>query len=290
MKMRTTILLVGAVGLFSSTVLAQIPNGGFEDWTTGGAYQDPTNWITFNELTSLEGVSLSCEQGSPGAVGNHYAMLTTRNTADIGLLPGIIGVGSAAAEDGGFPYTSRPGAFTGQWQYDVMTDDSAFAAVQFTHWNTATQSEDVVGVGVLYASGTVSSWQTFNVPIMYFIGSTPDSAFVTVGSSSYTNPVEGSTMKIDDLAFGGTAAGIDEAEVAIGLRMYPSPTADVLHVTANQPIAEVTLMDMTGRIVLDQGTNDQALTFNVADLHAGRYILLVRMAGGKRLMRSFVKQ
>jgi hypothetical protein len=42
--------------------------------------------------------------------------------------------------------------------------------------------------------------------------------------------------------------------------------------------------------VLRQGVTGQDLTFNVADLHAGRYLVQARMAGGKRLVRSFVKR
>jgi hypothetical protein len=286
MKLRLLLPTVALTGLIAPAT-AQVPNGGFENWTTVGTYQDPSQWITFNALTSLGGSDPSCQQGTPGAVGNYYATITTRNTT-LGLIQGIISVGDATSGNIGFAYSSRPAALTGQWQYGIQAGDSALVAVQLTKWNSATQSEDVIGVGAVEVGGSLTGWNTLNVPINYTSSQNPDTAFIAI-ASSMNSPVDGSFVKVDALAFGGTPAGISETEAAVALRVYPSPATDRLTITAEEPIAEVFIMDMTGRTVLRQEVNAGTAVLNVADYHSGRYLLQLRMADGKRMVRSFIK-
>lgn len=287
MELRVLLPAVAIIGLLAPAT-AQVPNGGFENWITVGAYQDPSQWITFNALTSLGGGEPSCAQGTPGAVGNYYATVTTRNTTSFGLLPGIISVGDATTGSTGFAYSSRPAAMTGQWQYGIQPGDSALVAVQLSKWNTATQTEDIIGIGALEIAGTLTGWNALNVPINYVSSANPDSAFIVIASST-GSAVEGSFVKIDALGFGGTAAGINEMEQAVALRVYPSPVSDQLTISAEEPIAEILIMDMTGRTVLRQEVNSGTVTLNVADYQSGRYLLRSRMADGKLMVRSFVK-
>ena len=286
--MKHKLLLFGAVATFSSaTAWAQIPNGGFETWNTVGNYQDPAQWITFNSITSIAGAQPSCAQGSPGAVGSYYATVTTRNTA-FGMFPGIITVGDPNSGATGFAYSSRPAALTGKWQYGIQPNDSGFVAIYLTKWNTVTQHSDSVGGGALAVNGTLSGWQNLNVPIQYFNSANPDTAYLFV-ASSLNSPVEGSFIKVDDLSF-GAASGIGELDQVSGLRIFPSLATDEVNVTADSPIADVMVMDLTGRSVLEQAVGAQQATVGVADLSTGRYLLQVRMVDGKRQVRSFVKR
>ncbi|MGV9014079.1 MAG: T9SS type A sorting domain-containing protein [Flavobacteriales bacterium] len=280
------LILAAFAGLSSATALAQIPNGGFETWNTVGAYQDPAQWITFNALTSLAGAQPSCAQSSPGAVGSYYATLTTRNTA-FGLLPGLMSIGNANSGATGFAYSSRPAALTGQWQYGIQPTDSGFVAIYLTKWNTTTQHSDSVGGGAVAAIGTLSGWHALNVPIQYFSAVNPDTAYIII-ASSLNAPVDGSFIKIDDLGF-GAASGIGELDQVLSLRVFPSLATDVVNVTAESPIADVTVMDLTGRTLLIKAVGAEQATVGVANLPTGRYFMQVRMLDGKRQVRSFVK-
>lgn len=272
--------------------MAQIPNGGFENWTTIDTYQDPDNWITMNSSTAFAGV-FSCEEGMPGTVGSAFAKVTSRQLVPgqpASTVPGILISGDATTGNGGFPYTDRPAALNGSWQYGIQDNDAGNILVLFSKWNGGTQTSDVIGTGTMPITGSLTSWQTFSVPITYANELDPDSAAIVIFSSTGV-AVDGSFIWVDDLSFGAAATtGIDEAGLAIGINLYPSPATDVLHVSANRPIAEVTMMDMSGRTVLRQGVTGEDLTFNVADFRAGRYLMQLRMAGGKRLVRSFVKR
>lgn len=286
--MKHKLLLIGTIAALSSaTALAQIPNGGFETWNTVGTYQDPAQWITFNALTSLAGAQPSCAQGSPGAVGSYYATVTTRNTA-FGMIQGIMTLGDANSGSTGFAYSSRPAALTGKWQYGIQPTDSGFVAIYLTKWNTVTQHSDSVGGGAATAIGTLSGWQNLNVPIQYFNAMNPDTAYIIV-ASSLNSPVEGSFIKIDDLGF-GAASAIGELDQVSGLRIFPSLATDEVNVTADSPIADLMVMDLTGRSVLEQAVGAQQASVDVADLSTGRYFLQVRMVDGKRQVRSFVKR
>ncbi|MEO7082279.1 MAG: T9SS type A sorting domain-containing protein [Flavobacteriales bacterium] len=287
MKLRLLIPSVALIG-FAVQATAQVPNGGFETWTTVGTYLEPANWITFNSLTSLGGVDPSCEQGSPGAVGGHYATVTTRNTA-FGIFQGLIISGDPVSSTAGFPYTSRPAAFTGKWQYAIQPQDTGLVVVYFSKWNNATQSSDSIGGGAVELLGTLSGWQDMNIPITYFTAAIPDTAYILIASSR-TAAVEGSFIKVDNLGF-GTISGINEDALAVqAIKLFHSPATDAFIVSAERPIQQVKVMDMTGRTVLEQGANAAELTVNVADLKAGRYLVQLQFANGDRQVRSLVKQ
>lgn len=288
--MKTRLLLPLVFGVVSATTsLAQVPNGGFENWSTVGTYLDPDGWITFNSLTSLAGASASCAQGSPGAVGSHYATVTTQNTVAFGVIQGILISGDGTTGTAGFPYTSRPGAMTGQWQYGIQPSDTGLVVVYLTKWNTATMTTDSVGGGAVAVQGSLSGWHPLNVPITYFTSVTPDTAYVAIISSSGDTPVAGSFISVDGLDF-GVASGVVEVEQVPSLRIYPSPATDVLNITAASPISDVEVLDLTGRSVVRKALGASGSTLDVADLPTGRYLLQVRMADGKRQVRSFVKQ
>lgn len=288
--MKTRILLSSlAVGCLLAPATAQIPNGGFENWTTppGANYQDPEGWITFNALTTLEGGQPSCAQGTPGAVGNYYATVTTQGTA-FGPIQGIASVGDPVSGSTGFAYTGRPAALTGQWQYGIQSGDQGMVAVVLTKWNASDDSSHTVGVAVAEASGSLSGWNALNQAFVYQTNENPDSAFVVV-ASSLNSPVAGSFIKVDDLGMGGSTSGVSE-EDALAMHLYPSPASNRLNVSTGMPMQEIDILDMTGRTVMHQATGAAIAVMNVSDLEHGRYLVRVLMKNGKHFVRSFVKE
>lgn len=278
---------MAVIGL-AATAGAQVPNGGFEQWSTpdGASYLDPDGWITFNSLTDLAGADLSCAQGSPGAVGLHYATVTTRNT-DFGLFPGMVMTGDPQSGASGFPYASRPGVLSGQWQYGIQSGDQGMVAAYFSKWNPVTQTSDSVGAGVALLEGSVSGWTSFSIPVQYFNANTPDTAYVVV-ISSMNEPVDGSFIKVDALGF-GASTGVGELEDA-SVNLYPSPTMGLVHVSVTRPVELAEVMDLTGRQVLSQAVQAGKATLDLSALPAGRYLVRLRFADGQRQVRTVVKQ
>lgn len=286
MKLHILLPAIAFTGLLVPAV-AQIPNGGFEDWTTVSTYQEPNGWITFNGLATIGGGDPTTEQGTPGAVGSYFAKVTTRNTA-FGMIQGVLITGDVSTGSTGFAYASRPAAFTGQWQYGIQPQDTGMVAVYFSKWNTTTQHSDSIGAGVALVLGSLSGWNAMNIPITYFSSATPDTAYIGV-FSSMNSPVEGSFIQLDDLGF-GAASGIEETKAAAAIRVFPSPATTVLNVVSDKQIEEVDLLDMTGRIVLKHNASAKAATVDLDDLNTGRYLVQLRMEDGTRNVRSFVKE
>ncbi len=277
--MKTHLLFIGAVGLLPiSTVMAQIPNSGFENWTTVDDHLDPDGWMTENEQLAAFGV-FTCEKGTPGAVGDAYVKLTSK------VFPGTSSVITAVMA-AGFPYSGRPAAWNGSVKYDIQAGDEANVTVGFYLNGVG------IGVGLFSFTGTQSNWVEFSIPITYGDGSSvPDSAYIAIGSSG-SDAVAGTTISFDDLSFGALNgnAGIQEAQASVGLRVYPTLATDVLNLIADQPLAEVDVLDLTGRNLMSQATQAENLPLNVSALNTGRYLLQIRLADGRRLVRSFVKQ
>ena len=269
--------------LLSTSASAQIPNGGFESWEDHGTYMDPTGWLTYNDIVTPSGPVITVEQGFPGAVGAYYAKITTRPMPS-GSIP-IQGWMSI----NGFPHAGRPEQLTGQWQYGIQPGDTGVVMVALSKWNTTFGTTDPIAYGTIEVVGDLSGWHPLSVPITYYSEEVPDTAYIQFESSvNFDMPVIDSFMKVDDLAFAGTV-GVKERSEVTEVRIFPSPATSSLHIVADQWFAEVEVLDMTGRTVLEQGVHAAQVALDVADLKPGRYMVRMQMADGGREVRTFVK-
>jgi len=281
--MRATLIPLTLLPLLAT---AQIPNGGFEDWVDQGGYLDPVGWLTYNDVvTPGGGPATTVEQGTPGVTGNYHCVITT---VQVPLGPTIQGWISAGVDgnNAGFPYASRPEMLTGQWQYGVQPNDTAQVTVALI--NGASQT--FIAHGTLEVTGSLSAWQTFQVPLTYFSTETPDTAFIQIVSSiSFPNPIAGSFVKVDDLAFVGTV-GMNEVNVGTLTNLYPNP--GTTHFTVSLPPSPhtITLFDATGRMVLEQRTTDERPVIGTEHLPSGMYRITVREERGAVMGATWVKE
>lgn len=245
---------------------AQIPNGSFENWVDMGGFLDPVGWHTYNDAVP-GGAVLMVEPGTPGAVGNYHAVITTRNVpGGVSPIQGWMSAGGQTPGPAGFPYNTRPAMLTGQWQYDIQPMDTA--QVQVSLINSTNQTW--IAHGTIEVTGSLDSWQMFQVPLTYFSSDIPDTAYIQIASSiNFVSPVAGSFVKVDDLAFAGSV-GLDEQVSASGLLLFPSPGADVLNISISSP-GELRLFDATGRIVFQSRVSAHANSFDVSNLVPGLF-------------------
>jgi hypothetical protein len=270
-----SILLGGSI-LASS---AQIPNAGFENWTDQDTYTEPTDWLTYNEVPTVAGATV--EQGTPGNPGNFHAVITTRQSTGGSFdIQGWISAGNSSGA-AGFSCVQRPGSLTGQWQYAVQAGDTAQALVAFSKWNGSAAVP--LGIGTLEVTGTISSWQAFNVPITWLTGDMPDTAYIQIVSSiNFDAPVVGSTMKVDDLAFSGSA-GIDEQAVQQPVFIMHSLAEDVLQITSSET-GGLQFYDAGGRLVMTRSIQGLNTTLSISSLPKG--MVLYRFIGCDGLVTS----
>lgn len=287
MVLRTLLPCLTVLGLLTAA-MAQIPNAGFEQWVDQGGYTEPANWLTYNDVLTPQGYFATCDPGTPGATDAYHAMITSRTTPEGSTIQGWMSAGTSATH-AGFPYAQRPATLIGQWQYGIQPSDTGEVQIALIGWNGSSGGPEMIAHGSLKVTGNVGAWTTFSVPFTYFSSAAPDTALIQFAASKdFTAPVEGSFMKIDDLAFAGTV-GLNDRTASLLFSLHPSPTTSVLRITSGSSIADVTVTDLTGRTVMTRSMNAPRLTLDVAELPAGRYF--VRVCGTDHTvgMRSFVK-
>ena len=256
--MKKIVTLFTAI-VISFTLHAQIPNPGFESWTTVGSYETPDGWDNLDSLTNALSV-YTCEKDTPGYPGASYLKLTSK-TAGIYVAPGIAVSGkidiASMAPRSGFAFTSRPANLVGNWQYMAYGADQGHIAVMLSKWNTSTSTRDTVSFTDYALPGMVMSWATFSIPLTYLSGSVPDTALIVL-SASGTTPVNMSYLYVDSLAFSGSVPTTGFAAVTpntAGLSLFPNPskgTTGILFNSTDVSNARILITDLAGACIFSQ--------------------------------------
>lgn len=280
--------------LICTSAHAQIPNAGFENWTSVGSYVTPTSWDNPNSYTSIASV-YTCDSGmdSPPA-GAAYLKLTTQ-TVLTAAIPGVAVTGQISVSgtsytvSGGFPYTVRPASLAGQWQYMGSGSDNARIGVFLWKWNSATSSRDTVALRDTTLTGMAMSWSSFSIPLIYSSGSMPDSAIIVLSSSaSATSATAGSYLWIDDLAFSGTVpAGVISVNTIVPkTSVFPNPAHGQVtvyyHATSSGNVL-LQVCDVTGSEVNSSSrrivAGENNLVVDVSSLAQGHYFVRITNNG-----------
>ena len=252
--MKKTILSIAAIAFTSASLFAQIPNNGFENWTSMGSYSNPDGWDQLNNLTANSSI-YTCTKGTPGFVGTGYLKLVSKtvgtNVAPGVAVSGLIDVGAMKPKSG-FPYTGQPQKLTGSWQYMASGADAGFVAVILTKWNSTSMKRDTIAKANQVLSGMAMSWATFNINLTYKISALPDSAIIVL-SASGTTPVANSYLYVDNLSFVGNVAGINTIDNYVSnINTYPNPTSDNINVelyAQKVSTIKLQLVDITGKLI-----------------------------------------
>lgn len=239
---------------FSITAIAQIPNAGFENWTTVKTYSNPDGWGTMNNTTTLAGV-YTATKGTPGNPGSSYLKLTSK-TVGSSVVNGIAVSGSLDSitmkPKSGFAFNSRPANLTGKWQHMISGNSQGSVQVTLTRWDKGTNMRMTVGTGNLTLSGMAMSWASFSVPITYSEGNYPDSCIIVLKASGNA-PANGDYLWVDELAFSGTVTGVENQNTIVrDLVIFPNPARDFMDIklSINLPQEVVfQLMDITGKLI-----------------------------------------
>jgi hypothetical protein len=292
MKKLTIFLSILAI---CNSLIAQIPNSGFETWTTVGSYDTPTGWDNLNATTSPLSV-YTCEKGTPGDPGASYLKLTSKTVTGIGVAPGVAVSGVldplTFLPKSGFPYTTRPGYLTGNWQYMEFSGTGADAGhiiIFLSKWNIPANRRDTIAFKNYTLPGMIMSWASFSIPLTYYSTATPDSAIIVL-SSSGTAPVNNSYLYVDNLAFTGTpVTSVTNIPGNTPLSyIYPNPAASLANISYNgfsEKNIQINIADINGRNIISfspkAAIGENKFQVNVSDLVKGVYI--VRINDGQNI-------
>jgi len=272
------------------TASAQIPNAGFETWTTTSGYNMPDSWDNMNAMTAAMSV-YTCTKGTPGSAGTSYLKLVSKSVSGMGVMPGVATSGTLDQTNmsrpwarSGFAFSQRPQSLTGKWQYMASGSDQGYIGVFLTRWDAATGKRDTVAYALKNLTGMAMSWASFTLNLSYKSTADPDSAMILFSASGMT-PVANSYLYVDALAFTGVVAAINADNPIQGLTVFPNPATEHLVITvkdiaANQ--ATVSLINAAGMTVRTYAgaIPSEGYVLSTLGLAAGAYTLRVTTSTG----------
>jgi len=282
----------------SVAMMAQIPNSGFENWTSMGTYDNPDGWGTLNNTTAIASV-YTVTKATPGSPGNYYMKITSR-TIGTAVAGGIAVSGRLDSMTmqpmSGFAYNQRPANFTGKWQHMIYGTSQGSVMATLTRWDTGLNQRVAVATASVTLSGMAMSWATFTLPFTYADGGFPDTCIIVLKASG-ANPTNNDYLWVDNLAFTGSVAGIaDQNSLTGSVQVYPSPAKDVLTLELNLKTSQkalIELMDLTGKTVSSQtlsvngGKTKQVL--DISGMTKGVYLLKVSGETGSELKKVVIE-
>ena len=269
MKYIYTILLVVLISF--SFIRSQVPNGGFENWTTG----EPDFWTTNNSdpyFTVTQ--SNSTHSGSSALKGECIPFVPP-------FLPVMGPVGICDGDtDEGFPIEFRFNSLKGFYKFNPQGGDQIYISLLLIADTTA------IGVGAILLN-SAASYTEFGIPITYIDASTPNKCII---SFQILNPVGGvnvalgSEMYLDDLELSMDIVSDVENEfqpLAFQLEQnYPNPFNPSTKISYSIPQeGDVTLKiyDVLGNEVATLVNEEKPagvyeVEFNAGNLSSGIYL------------------
>ena len=277
------LFLLSFILLTLGTQAQTIPNGDFENWTSG----NPDYWATYNDLATLLGfVPALVTQESPAPSGNSYLKATSRFSFLAGEnIPGVAILGNADLVNGigsvGVPFTQTPAYFTGVFKHEMVSaTDSMIIGCQLTKWDPLTNSQILVGgvVGYNFVN-SVTNWTNFSYPIQYETTDTPDSLTIVIASIG----ADGAAVSVDNLGFSSNGVGIEAISLQQkNITIFPNPCKNMCYLDLSAIESElnegvqIEIIDIKGELVACYTQVTQRLfSFNAENLNSGQYIVRI---------------
>lgn len=282
--MKKTILSIFAGFATMLTLSAQIPNAGFENWTTTDTYNIPDGWGTMNHTTASSSV-FTATKGTPGNVGTAYLKLVSK-TAGTSVVNGIAVSGildTLTLEPiSGFAFTEKPVSISGKYQHMISGTSQGSIMALLTKWNEVTNKRDTIAIATQTLSGMAMSWSNFSIDFTYSSNLAPDSCIIVLKASGST-PANGDYLYVDNLAFNGTITKIgDDVNYLNNLTIFPNPASESLNLTIMSTTTEkmhFEILDMTGKLILSKNVtvtpSQSNYSIDIQHIVRGPYLLKI---------------
>ena len=259
------------------TTNAQIPNSGFENWTTVGNYQDPTFWGSTNTYSTgpFYAVTKSTDH-YPVTVGD-YSVRIENNTA---LSPNYSGRGYLSTghppPGPNFPTTGHPTSLTGYYKFAPLNADTMLIQIQL-YKNGAP-----VSYGEFSTPDTTSSWTSFNIPLSNYLEADYGSIFIAAYYATDFNslPRGNSVLYVDNLNFDNLINSISEqTSESTAFSLYPNPASDIVKLNINEVDNEelsLTIYNIAGTLVKSETLKQNQQEINIGNLNNGIYLVTIK--------------
>ncbi len=244
------LLVLGIGCLLSFPASAQIPNSGFEDWSSDQySFASPKGWQTNNPISIFVATITQSTQSHSDSFAVHGG---TGLQYNFPLFPYLYS---------GFSINRRPLFFMGYYQYFPDAGDSLLISIHLFRKKT------VVGAGKLSILDSARSYTKFQVSIGYQTNDVPDSCFIEFYMGlglPFPNRPEGvqTYFLLDDLSFSDTSAtsgtriasdSYARTPLSYMLKQnYPNPfnpTTKIRFQIYRTSFVSLTITDLLGRVI-----------------------------------------
>lgn len=289
--MKKILLLIGGLSLFLSSIKAQIPNPGFENWDTTNLFIYkhiyPIGWMSNNLYWQSVNKQNAVVPSTDVHSGNYSMKMTVLNDtsaskqgASCGTFEGDLLMGEA---NGKFAINSKPAGIEFWHKFTSPKKESFLLFVNLYN------GENQVGSAMIYSEENSTSWSKLASVIDYSSNETPDSASISIMVGFSDTPSVGSVFMIDDLAFTTTTA-INEVSVENGLNVYPNPSQGEINITLNDAPSKdllLSLKDISGRTIKTFSNEELVFSHNEIKLKINSYdpgIYLLEMKSNSKIL------
>ena len=255
--------------------IAQIPNSGFENWTTFGNYMQPNGWVTTNEYASGPFYAVTRDTSHfPSSVGSYSIRLENNTALGFPQAGGAAKTGDTLlSSDGKFPISGHPTSLTGYYKFIPQNGDTMLIRVRLF------QGSEVATASFRTTTGA-SEWTTFNLPIPLY--TTADSAEILLAAFNINPgttpfPQGNSILFVDNLNFDiPITSGISEVNEIHAISVYPNPFNSSATIQFNSEMrnAELNIYNLFGqKIKTINNISQQEIKLYRDNLPSGMYFI-----------------
>lgn len=260
-------------------VSMSVPGGDFENWTAK-SLDEPGDWILGGGNVSRTNDKYS---------GSYAAQLTSKDDGSGWVDPGSLTLGSMGPQMG-MPYTKMVDTLIGYYKYNTPGSDVGFLVAYMTDANG-----NIIGQPTTMQLNPAANYTYFELPLASSVA--PARLAVSITSSDYSgNPVDGSTLYLDDLKLKNTPLAIgDINRQANNFAVYPNPASNILFVKAPAAVTndiQINIIDVTGKTVYNRTVNHATFgTFSVpVDTYTPGIYHYTITSGDVKTQGKFIKE
>ena len=273
--MKTIIITI--IFFWSSVVLAQIPNGGFETWSVDNNGPYPEGWWVSSQIWPGSNV-VNCEMITDHTEGQYALKLSSHYSSVYqAVIPGW-------AFLMGFPVSNKPQSLYWDYKYQKFGNDpGGVIRVYLTEYDSISQTSNIISDQLRIFNVNKSEWTPYVMNLSYNPNKEPDSCYILIACSDDEYAVDSTWLIIDNFLFDTYIAVEEINENPFSISVFPNPATDIINIeigntkpgNINYSVLGITGQTMKkGVFQSDEGISSFRLS--LADLQAGIYFLRIQ--------------